>query len=64
LAVAQQNRHAVIIAVGNREVLLTIAIEIAYRHEAKGKVSPKCYRGAEIARAITQQDRHAIWRAL
>src|SRR5262249_11081492 len=57
-AIPQQNRH-IGKAIINDDVLLAIAIEIAYRYRLRTTASAELGGGTEVARTIAQQDRHA-----
>ena len=53
----QKDGYVLYVAISNREVLFSVAVEITHRHGGTTKFSGKVCSGAETARAIAQQDR-------
>src|SRR5690242_396505 len=60
-AIAQQNRYgASALVVGDGNVLVAIAIEIAYHHRGWKSATGVCCGRAEMACAVAQQNRNLI----
>ena len=60
VAIARQHADRVVQVIGDPEIRLAVAVEVAHRHIARSPSGGKTPRRPECAVAIAQQDRHIV----